>query len=100
MVRAICVIDLFHMSDFMMCNEATSRITKVPNYNIAILMLKNAAYTLSYYIYIKIHFNIISLLTNPSPVKPFTQIVQLIFYDFTTLISSFSLLTTRCSFWN
>jgi len=51
MVKAICVIDLFQMSDFMMYNQATSTITKVPNYNIAILMLKNAAYTLSYYIY-------------------------------------------------
>ena len=81
MVKAICVIDLFQMSDFMMSNETTSRITKVTNYNIAILMLKNAAYTLSYYIYIYINilFNIISLFTNPSPVKPFNQFVQLKF---------------------
>jgi hypothetical protein len=81
MVKAICVIDLFQMSDFMMSNETTSRITKVTNYNIAILMLKNAAYTLSYYIYIYINilFNIISLFTNPSPVKPFKQVVQLKF---------------------
>jgi hypothetical protein len=35
----------------MMSNETTSRISKVANYNIAILMLKNAAYTLSYYTY-------------------------------------------------
>jgi hypothetical protein len=35
----------------MMCNETTSRITKVANYNIAILMLKNATYTVSHYIY-------------------------------------------------
>lgn len=49
MVMAVFVIDLFQMSDIMMSNKTTSRITKVANYNIAILMLKNAAYTVSYY---------------------------------------------------
>jgi hypothetical protein len=47
----ICVIDLFQMSDAMMPNKITSLITKVANYNTAILMRKNAAYTLNYYIY-------------------------------------------------
>ena len=48
MVNVICVIDLFQMSDVMTSNETTSRIAKVANYNIAIQMMKNAAYTVSY----------------------------------------------------
>jgi hypothetical protein len=46
MVKAIYVIDLFQMSDVMKPNKTTSHITKVTNYNIAILMLKNAAYAI------------------------------------------------------
>ena len=48
MDNVICVIDLFQMSDVMTSNETTSRIAKVANYNIAIQMMKNAAYTVSY----------------------------------------------------
>jgi len=51
MVKAKCVIDLFRMSVVMMPNKIASRFTKVDSYNIAILMLKNSPYTVSYYAY-------------------------------------------------